>query len=204
MRSPEIRAAYNIDPNRIILVGSSAGAIGILMADMSSEIAGDFVNQSGFKNVYDNTANHPLPSDANYIPSWVCFAISEAGSVTGGYMTNWLDVAHDAPAIDIHSVDDTTILYSEAVNTMQNFSTKGILPILTTSNIIDAFTSANLALPIAPANLIIITDPDGTKLTHGEYFKADDKVQSVLFPILYTNVITAPCPTGQMTVPAII
>lgn len=195
VRTPEVQAKYGIDLNKIVLVGSSAGAISILMADISSEIAGDFANQSGFSDVAENVSNNPTT-----IPSWVCFAIAEAGSVTTGYLNNWLDMAHDAPAIDIHSVDDETIAYSEGKKTMQAWSDEGILPVLNLSTVTDAFLSADISLPIIdPINLITITDPDGGPLKHGEYYKVDEEIEEILFPILDANVIEGSCPTPQMT-----
>jgi acetyl esterase/lipase len=95
-------AMYRIDPTRIAMGGSSAGAITSLLAAGRSEDPGDSGNP-GFSS-----------------------EIAAAVSVSGGTPTSEFIDKRDAPAIFFHGTRDRTVAYSWAVSNVQAMRAAGI------------------------------------------------------------------------------
>lgn len=104
---------YNIDPTRIVFIGSSAGAITSVQAAISAN------NQS------DVYFNDPVVNKSN--PSYsskACAAVTLSGASTDKVLT-LLD-ANDPPAFMYHGEDDMTVPYSGAVKTYNSMIALGI------------------------------------------------------------------------------
>jgi acetyl esterase/lipase len=95
-------ATYRIDPTRVVMAGSSAGAITSLLTAWRSEDPGD-------------SGNPGLSSE-----------IAAAVSVSGGTPTNEFIGKGDAPAIFFHGTQDRTVAYSWAVSNVQAMREAGI------------------------------------------------------------------------------
>lgn len=107
---------YGINPNKIIVMGSSAGGITVLMTAMSGEVAGSF--DELYENINENTST---PDE----PSWACLAVSYSGAVQESYRQAHLD-EHDSSMIDFHGTEDTKVDYNEAVATIDEAGALGI------------------------------------------------------------------------------
>ncbi len=108
---------YGIDPNKIITMGASAGAITSLMVGASSEISPEMLEAS-YEQVKANFSNE---GEAQ----WVCMAVSTSGAIDDGYRAKHLD-EFDSPSVDFHGELDTTVPYPDAVQTIEAMQGLGI------------------------------------------------------------------------------
>jgi acetyl esterase/lipase len=102
-----------IDPNKIIFMGSSAGAITAIQAS----IMGNNLDATIFDDPKSNTTHKDEPS-------WSCMAVTLAGAVNGT-IDNYLD-HNDSPAAMYHGEEDTKVPYEEALATKNKMSNLGI------------------------------------------------------------------------------
>lgn len=104
---------YNLDKNRIVATGVSAGG---LTADNMAQMSND-------------TNDSILTSDVNIVqddgsqPSWVCYAGSHPGGTTTSNMDNFLDANDPAYIRDWHGDQDKTLDYTTTVDAFARLST---------------------------------------------------------------------------------
>ncbi len=104
---------YNLDKNRIIATGVSAGG---LTADQASLMS---------NNTHDPiiTSNSKIIQDDGSQPSWVCYAGSHPGGMTTSFMNDFLDSNDPTFIRDWHGDQDKTLDYKSvlsAFNTLDN------------------------------------------------------------------------------------
>jgi len=104
----EQAATYRIDPNRIAIGGSSAGAITALNVGYSPE--------------------NPGPGDHQGFSS----AVQAAQSLSGAQLASGPINAGDAPALLFHGTADSLVPYSWAQGTVQQATDAGLLAVLVT------------------------------------------------------------------------
>lgn len=93
---------FGIDPNRVVLMGSSAGALTAVQA----AVTGNDTSDTFFDDPKVNTANAGQPS-------WSCVSSTLSGAINSQIMS-FVD-SKDPPNFAYHGELDTTILYSQAV-----------------------------------------------------------------------------------------
>ena len=106
--------AWGIDPNKIVLMGTSAGGI----AAVSANISGDNLEETYFDDDKVNTDN---PGQ----PSWSCASITEPGA-SNSLVTNNLINGIEGPNFAYHGTDDFKIPYSGVENMTEAMKDLGV------------------------------------------------------------------------------
>lgn len=147
---------FGIDPNKMILMGKSAGAL----TAASAAVTGNDNDDDYFDDSNINTDNSGQPS-------WSCVSVTLSGAVNGQAMH--LVDANDPANFAYHGGLDTTVPYSQAVET------------------VDTMNQLNI-----PSTLMTFEDK-AHNLGNADVIEAD------LFPQLYDWVIAAGCPHDYMS-----